>query len=284
MRWFVILIVLIWSTAAQAEEQAHRIAFSEGRYSDAASAADVMHTPDNLAFAARGLLAKAMSAEDFIPPPDLIDQAEQFAREALIEAPEHIEARLQLAIALSLKTRPMTTRQTLRSGYGDEAKRLVESVLEDDPANVYAHGFLSVWHIEVRRRGGAIGASMLGASVKQGRKHYQNAVALSPDDASVHWQYARALNRAKRAQIPFGNYKGAGSGRRMHHRLPARAPHARPRPLSAIRSTVGETICDGAPCGRNALKPIRRRRLRGPCFLRETFPPQARPYSPCRPR
>ena len=193
MRWFVILIVLIWPTAAQAEEQAHRIAFSEGRYSDAARAADVMHTPDNLAFAARSLLAKAMSVEDFTPPPDLIDQAEQLSREALIEAPEHIEARLQLAIALSLKTRPMTTRQTLRSGYGDEAKRLVESVLEDDPANVYAHGFLSVWHIEVRRRGGAIGASMLGASVKQGRKHYQDAVALSPDDASVHWQYARAL-------------------------------------------------------------------------------------------
>jgi hypothetical protein len=193
MRWLLILIMMIWPTAAQAEDQAHRIAFSEGRYSDAASAANVAHTPDNLAFAARSLLAEAMSAEDFIPPPDLIDQAAQLARDALLEAPEHVEARLQLAIALSLKTRPMTTRQTLRSGYGDEAKRLVESVLEDDPTNVYAHGFLSVWHIEVRRRGGAIGASMMGASVKKGRKHYQEAVALSPDDASVHWQYARAL-------------------------------------------------------------------------------------------
>ena len=193
MRWFFILIFLVWPSATHADEDAHLIAFSEGRYSDAASVAAELHTPDNLAFAARSLLAEAMSAEDFIPPPNLIEQAELLAREALIEAPDHIEARLQLAIALSLKTRPMTTRQTLRSGYGDEAKRLVESVLEDDPSNVYAHGFLSVWHVEVRRRGGAIGASMLGASVKQGRRHYQDAIALSPDDASVHWQYARAL-------------------------------------------------------------------------------------------
>ncbi|MEO1552795.1 MAG: hypothetical protein AAFR82_02590, partial [Pseudomonadota bacterium] len=46
---------------------------------------------------------------------------------------------------------------------------------------------------EVRRRGGALGASIMGASVKKARRHYEAAVALSPDDASLHWQYARAL-------------------------------------------------------------------------------------------
>lgn len=193
MRWLFVLLILVCSPAVHAEDEAHLIAFSEGRYSEAASIADALHTPDNLAFAARSLLAEAMSAEDFVPPPLLIDRAELLAREALQESPDHIEARLQLAIALSLKTRPMTTRETLRSGYGDEAKRLVEAVLEDDPSNIYAHGFLSVWHIEVRRRGGAIGASVLGASIKQGRRHYENAVALAAGDAAIHWQYARAL-------------------------------------------------------------------------------------------
>lgn len=193
MRWFFVLMLLAWPTASYAEDEAHFIAFSEGRYSDAASIAELLHNPDNLAFAARSLLAEAISTKDYVPPPNLLDQAELLAREALIEAPEHIEARLQLAIALSLKTRPMTNRETLKSGYGDEARRLVETVVEDDPMNVYAHGFLSVWHIEVRRRGGALGASVLGASVKKGRKHYLDAVALSPDDAALHWQYARAL-------------------------------------------------------------------------------------------
>ena len=192
MRWFVALIMLTTFTAT-AEEEAHLIAFSEGRYSEAASVADTSHAPDNLAFAARSLLAEAMSDEDYSVSPRLVEQAETLAREALRDAPDHIEARLQLAIALSLKARPMTTREARRTGYGDDAKRLADSVLSDDPDNTYAHGFLSVWHVEVRRRGGAIGASIMGASVKKARRHYQAATALSPDDAAIHWQYARAL-------------------------------------------------------------------------------------------
>lgn len=192
MRWFIALMILA-SPVALADEEAHVIAFSEGRYGDAASVIESSSTPDSLAFAARSRLAEAMSSPDFVPPTALINEAELLARTALESTPDHIEARLQLAIALSLKTRPMTNRQTMRSGYGEEAKRLVESVLADDPNNTYAHGFLSVWHVEVRRRGGAIGASMLGASVKKARRHYQDAISIAPDDASVHWQYARAL-------------------------------------------------------------------------------------------
>lgn len=192
MRWTLALVIAL-TPAAFAEDQAHLTAFSEGRYEDAAALAQQTASPDHQAFAARSLLAEAMSAPDFVPAPDLLDEAEAFAREALKTDPAHIEGRLQLAIALSLKARPMTTRDAMRTGYGDDAKALVESVLEDDPSNPYAHGFLAVWHLEVRRRGGSIGASMLGASVKQGRRHYETAIDASPGDAAIHWQYARAL-------------------------------------------------------------------------------------------
>jgi len=192
MRWLIALIILV-SPVAMADEDAHIIAFIEGRYADAASVIEISSTPDTLAFAARSRLAQAMSASDFIPLAELIDEAERLARAALSDDPRHVEARLQLAIALSLKARPMSNRQAMRAGYGEDAKRLVESVLEDDPTNTYAHGFLSVWHVEVRRRGGVIGASMMGASVKKARRHYQSAIAIAPDEASVHWQYARAL-------------------------------------------------------------------------------------------
>ena len=192
MRWIIALLTLV-SPAAFADEGERRIAFAEGRYEEAASLADDIITPDTLAFAARSLLAEAMSAPDYSPPPDLILQAEQLSRRALTGAPNHIEARLQLAIALSLKARPLSTRQAMRTGYAEEAERLAYSVLNDDANNVYAHGFLAVWHLEVRRRGGVIGASMFGASVKNARHHYQAAVNASPGDAAIHWQYARAL-------------------------------------------------------------------------------------------
>jgi len=179
--------------AAFADDDTHMIAFTEGRYEDAAAVAQSAPSADHLAFAARSLLAEAMSDSNFEPPSALIEKAETYARDALATEPEHVEGRLQLAIALSLKARPLSTREAMRSGYGEQARKLAEAVLEDDPSNPYAHGFLAVWHIEVRRRGGSIGASVLGASVKKARKHYQAALTTSPGDASIRWQYARAL-------------------------------------------------------------------------------------------
>nr|WP_156780788.1 hypothetical protein [Hyphomonas sp. Mor2] len=192
MRWIIASVIAL-SPAAFAEDRAHLIAFSEGRYEDAAALAQETSTPDHLAFAARSLLAEAMSSPDFVPPQELLEEAESLAREALDSESNHIEGRLQLAIALSLQARPLSTREAMRSGYGEYAKTLVDSVLKDDPENPYAHGFLAVWHLEVRRRGGSIGASLLGASVKKARLHYESAIEISPGDASIHWQYARAL-------------------------------------------------------------------------------------------
>lgn len=128
-----------------------------------------------------------------MPPMHLLDEAASKAREAIALDPKHVEARLQLAIALSLKARPLSNREAMRTGYGDEARELVEATLQDDPDNAYAHGFLAVWHLEVRRRGGAIGGSIMGASVNKARRHYHAAILSAPEDASIHWQYARAL-------------------------------------------------------------------------------------------
>ena len=189
----LIALILMATPAAMAEDNAYQIAFTEGRYDDAATLAQIDPTADRLAFTARSTLAEAISAPDFLPPIDMLDQAENLARLALEQDPDHLEARLQLSIALSLKSRTLTVREIRRTGYGEETKEMVEGVLRDDPQNVYAHGFFAVWNLEVRRRGGAIGASIMGASVKKARRHYQTAIALSPDDAALHWQYARAL-------------------------------------------------------------------------------------------
>ncbi|MEO1642258.1 MAG: hypothetical protein AAFR74_02900 [Pseudomonadota bacterium] len=190
---YLILAALLLSVPAHAAPEWLSIAFEDGRYSDAASEAEAAQTADSLAFAARCKLAEAMSNPDFEPPEALILEAEALARRALEMEPSHIEGRLQLAIALSLRARPLSTRQAMRSGFGDEAKALVEAVLEDDPDNFYAHGFMAIWHIEVVRRGGSVGSAVMGASVRKGRRHYQAALAINSEDASTHWQYARAL-------------------------------------------------------------------------------------------
>lgn len=178
---------------AMADQTPLEASFTSGQYTQAATLGETQADADGLAFAARSLLASAMSTADYVPPQDVVVRAEQIARRAVALDPAHIEGRLQLAIALSLRAHPLSTRQAMRAGFGDEAKALAEAVLADEPTNSYANGFMAVWHVEVVRRGGAIGSAIMGASVNQARDLYAVAAKANPDDASLHWSYARAL-------------------------------------------------------------------------------------------
>jgi len=192
----VLAFLLILSAEARAQSdysEAYVMAFASGQYEEACTLALQIRSPDRLAFAARSLLAEAISASEDKPSPASIHQARELAAQALELSAQHHEARLQLAIALSLQVRDMSAREAWRSGSGKKARDLAQAVLEEDPENAYAHGFLAVWHIEVRRRGGRLGASLMGASITKASQHYQLARALRPHDAGLHWQYARAL-------------------------------------------------------------------------------------------
>lgn len=188
----LIAFVLLVALPAAADMAAASDAFRTGQYDAAFQEAAEERTPDAYAFRARTLLAKAMSGEGE-PPRALIDQARAEAEKALLLDPEHEEGRLQKAISLSLILRPMSIGEASKTGYGELSKELAEGVLKDDPKNFYAHGFLAVWHVEVERRGGTIGAAIMGASLKTARRHYEEAVRLAPEDIGLRWQWARAL-------------------------------------------------------------------------------------------
>ncbi len=127
------------------------------------------------------------------PPRAVLDDARNAAETALALEPGHLEGRLQKAIALSLTLRPMSLGEARRTGYGELSRSLAEGVIVDDPANHYAHGFLAVWHVEVVRRGGRLGAMVMGASVRSAEAHYAEALRLAPEDIGLRWQWARAL-------------------------------------------------------------------------------------------
>ena len=187
-----VLAGLAFAPLAVADETAAEAAFVRGEYDTALTELSDSKTADALAFRARALLAEAMSGPAD-PPEDVLHRALDDANVALIMDPAHAEGRLQRAIALSLILRPMSTREARKTGWAEEARDLARGVLEDEPGNVYAHGFLSVWNLEVVNRGGRIGAMIMGAGVSDGRDHYEAAIAAAPDEASVHWQWARAL-------------------------------------------------------------------------------------------
>ena len=186
---FLIFMVFqpAWGQSPSAME-----AYTAGHYDAAIADVAADHGADACAFSARSLLAKAISG-DTEPPQTLLQSALNEANDALSVQPGHVEGRLQKAIALSLMARPMSLREARDSGYGEEARQLAEAVLRDDPHNAYAHGFLAVWNLEVMRRGGMLGAMIMGASLDAAEAHYEAAAAASPGDAALNWQFARAL-------------------------------------------------------------------------------------------
>ncbi|MGH1422531.1 MAG: hypothetical protein ACRBEQ_12000 [Hyphomonas sp.] len=191
VRLFGLVVVMGLPGTAIAQGDLAVSAFNEGRYSEARALASDSDA-DAMAFRAKVLLSEAISGDNGLSDA-LLTQALQAADASLALEPDHADARLQRSLAISLATRAMTAREVQKSDLVDEAKATVESLLAEDETNVYAHMFLSVWHLEVWRRGGRIGAIAMGANRKTARAHYTAAAALADDDASIHWQYGKAL-------------------------------------------------------------------------------------------
>lgn len=168
-------------------------AFLTGRFEDAYQfAASEEESADRLAFQARSLLAQAIFQGEQ-PEAELLNSAESLSAKALSLDASHQEARMQLAIAISMKSRVMSLREIGDRGYDKLTRGLANDVLEADPDNAWAHGFLSVWHIEARRMAGMFLAGMVGASLEDAETHYQAAVDAQPDNLVIKWQYAPAL-------------------------------------------------------------------------------------------
>jgi tetratricopeptide (TPR) repeat protein len=190
--WIVVAALTMGRASAQSPSAELADKYARGEYLEVADAAEAAAGANDLAFAARALLAHCLTGPDE-PDVAIIDRASKDAEAALKIDPVHDEGRLQLAIALSLKSRGMDAMDALNRGYGEKGRELASEVLQSNPGNYYAHGFLAVWNVEVRRRGGSIGAAFMGASLKDGRRHYDEAIRLAPNDIGIHWQYGRAL-------------------------------------------------------------------------------------------
>ena len=190
----LLIAALLWAAGPASAQSSPELAdmYARGNYMAAAAAAEAAGDPDDLAFAARALLAHCFT-ESANPDPAIVDRASKNAEAAIEINPNHDEGRLQLAIALALKSRAMDPIDAWDTGYGEQGRKLALDVLKSNPDNYYAHGFLAVWNVEVRRRGGSIGAAFMGASVREARKQYEKAARLAPDNVGIHWSYARAL-------------------------------------------------------------------------------------------
>lgn len=188
------LLAALTSTApAWADDDAALTAFSSGRFLEAAAAAQASPNHEHLSIAARALLAHVVLEADSRTAQARIDEVISVSERLLLLSPQSVEARLDLAFALGVKSRRMGRLEAMRKGYARRGKRLIDEAVANEPNNAWAQAMLGGWHCEVLRRGGAVGARLYGAKFEHGAEAFERARQLAPDDPAIALQYGVAL-------------------------------------------------------------------------------------------
>jgi hypothetical protein len=135
----------------------------------AATLARALGSAEGFALAAQATLVEAT----YLSPEDgkqaLFTQAAADAEAALTRDPNHIDAHLQLAIALGQLAELEDPVSAHVNGYARRGKALIDQALALDPANPWARALLGMWHLRiVERAGDALAESLYGASRAQG--------------------------------------------------------------------------------------------------------------------
>jgi cytochrome c-type biogenesis protein CcmH/NrfG len=122
-----------------------------------------------------------------------LGRAEADAAEALALAPDGVEPRLGLALTLGMKAKRASAGEALARRYAPRGKALIDEALALDPRDARAYALLGGWNLEIVRRGGPVGARLMGASSKAGMRAFTEARTLAPNDPAIALHFAIAL-------------------------------------------------------------------------------------------
>lgn len=187
-------LALSVSPRAHAAANAHALSlYTSGAYLRAADAAAAAGTPDDLVLVCRAVLAQVVVEPRRTDALSLIARATRAAETALARAPASADARVQLAAALGMRGRRVGMATALGENIPMRGRTLVDEAIARAPRNAWAYAMLGGWHLEVVRRGGALGAAAFGASVEDGIAACDRARTLAPQDAMVAIHYGLAL-------------------------------------------------------------------------------------------
>ncbi len=175
--------------------------YHDGSFAQAADLATESGLSEGLALAARALLAEALVAEDPKNRLALYRRAEALAREAIVLDEGNAEAHRLLAIAIGYIARTKSAIENWVQGSADEAKGLVDRALVLDPGSPWSHAALGGWHAEiVAAVGDLLASEMAGASLKQAKSSFRQAIALDPENPVLHFEFATALIRTRQSK------------------------------------------------------------------------------------
>lgn len=168
--------------------------FARGDFLAAADEGRTVASAAGLALAARATLAYV----EFRAPPTrrghAVRAAEALAREALAKDPEHVEALIQLSLAIGYRARRNGALVSHLQGLVAEGRGYLKQAVALQPDNAWANAALGALHIEVFRVGGsALASALYESSDQRGLALFRRALEIEPENAVLHYEFALAL-------------------------------------------------------------------------------------------
>jgi tetratricopeptide (TPR) repeat protein len=188
MKHFVLLLALIIATPAWATPTPRDL-LQAGDYQDARVTALAADTVDGLNVAAEVMAAEIMLMR--------VDDAKDHAKDALdltdraLERdPDNVEALFLKALHTGFRTRSSSAFAIVMKGLIGDTYEAIEAFEAAAPNDPRADALYGAWHLGIVR---AAGDGKFNASLDEGLKHYDRAVAAMPTDIVVMGNYAFSL-------------------------------------------------------------------------------------------
>lgn len=197
--------LILAAGAAYADDlaEAERL-YAEGAFDKSAEIARAVGSADGHALAARSMLVDAA----YLAPREekllLFERAADEARKALELEPRHVDANLQLAVALGQVAELQDPLTAHLNGYVRAGRAHLERALRLAPESAWAHGIAGIWHLQVVRHAGAhLALELYGARERTGVEHCAKAEALAPE--SIILRFGCAVSRLELDANTYGH-------------------------------------------------------------------------------
>jgi tetratricopeptide (TPR) repeat protein len=166
-----------------------RVLLDEGRYEQAREMALASGTVEGLNLAGQVMAAEIMLMR--------VDDAKDYAKDALKltdralkRDPVNVEALFLRALHTGFRTRSSSAFAIVMKGLIGDTYEAIEAFEAAAPGDPRADALYGAWHLGIVR---AAGDGRFGASLEDGLKHYDRAVAAMPSDIVVMGNYAFSL-------------------------------------------------------------------------------------------
>jgi hypothetical protein len=168
-----------------------------GDYDGAVAKALSIGGAENLTLAARALNSLAYLGKERKANREAANRALDHAEDAVRLNPSLLQARLEAAIALSLRAANMAPARALALNLPGRARKQLDAALGLDPENLWALSTSASWRLGVSSRGGG---ALFGADPEIGYSEFMKARAVAPENVVVAYECALRFIASERAE------------------------------------------------------------------------------------